>query len=142
MSEQKMISIELPWPDSGLSPNARIDKFALAKFKEAAKVEAYYEARIQLGSEVSELISVEAGHIVLLTMVFYPPDHRWYDLDGLHSRMKAAIDGIALALDVNDRDFQPQLQDFGPNRKGGRVCVVVGGTFDDALRLARERGGA
>ena len=41
-----------------------------------------------------------------LEMVFYPPNKRGFDLDNMLATMKSGIDGMALALNINDNCFK------------------------------------
>ena len=61
---------------------------------------------------------------------FYPPDRRRRDDDGLLASMKAARDGIADALGVDDSRFvsHPWVKDEG--RKGGQVVIKITGGPD------------
>ena len=60
-----------------------------------------------------------------LWLDFYPPDRRQRDDDGLLSSMKAARDGIADALGINDSRFvsHPYIKD--EVRKGGMVEIRI-----------------
>jgi hypothetical protein len=88
-----MITLILDWPDKALSPNSRAKWAKIAAVKQA-RADAY-------------LLAKEAGvqmrpGLVRMSLTFYPPDGRLYDLDGLGSRCKAAIDGVFQALELND----------------------------------------
>ena len=62
---------------------------------------------------------------------FYPPDKRKRDDDGLLSSMKAARDGIADALGIDDSRFvsHPFLH-HDCVRKGGMVKITLTGGPD------------
>lgn len=111
--------IELPWPPKELSPNARVHHFAKAKVTKAYREQAYW-----LAKAAQTAIPAGAGAITL-KIEFYPPDARRRDVDGMFSSIKAGLDGIADALEVNDHRF-----DFlicrAPPLKGGLVRVEVG----------------
>lgn len=118
-----MIAIELPWPSVDLSPNARMNPFAHAKAKKAAKnaawgfTKAVMSARgIPIGSFVGP---------VKVTYTFHPAIDRARDDDNFAARMKASRDGIALALGVDDRHFKQQPVVFGEKRKPACVVVVL-----------------
>ncbi len=57
-------------------------------------------------------------------ITFYPPDKRHRDADNMVASIKSALDGIADALGVNDRRFQPSFhfEDFDGR---GRVEVAL-----------------
>lgn len=60
-------------------------------------------------------------------MDFYPPDKRRRDDDGLLSSMKAARDGIADALGIDDHRFVSHPYVKEEVRKGGAVVVRITG---------------
>lgn len=55
---------------------------------------------------------------------FRAPDRRRYDRDNLVARMKAAIDGIADALGVDDHLFASGSHEVGAD-PGSEGCVIV-----------------
>jgi len=68
----------------------------------------------------------------VVSMVFYPPDGRRRDVSNLHAAMKAALDGIASAMGVDDSTFLQHQQSAGHVVKvalrgamKGRVDVAV-----------------
>ncbi|UFS83187.1 endonuclease [Rhizobium sp. T136] len=111
-------SIFLPWPDRRLSPNARQHWASLARAKRQAKQEAYYTA-IEAG-----LGKIEA-ETVLVRYSFYPPSRRAYDLDNLVASMKAAADGIAMAIGIDDSRWNLAVSPRGPVEKNGMVKVDI-----------------
>lgn len=113
-----MIEIVLPWPDKALSPNARLHWTKVSKIKKAARVYGYWTAR-------EKKASFPEGDIPL-TLTFYPPNKRPFDTDGLHSRCKAVLDGIADGWGVNDRRFRPVTLAWGDVVKNGRVVLRAG----------------
>lgn len=115
-----MIRIELPWPSADLSPNARIHYMRHARAKKAAKNHAWGWTKAAMGP-----LGIATGSFVGpvdVRIVFHPESNRGRDLDNMQARMKAALDGIALALGVNDTHFRP-VSEIGEKRKPG--CVVV-----------------
>lgn len=115
------VTIRLPWPNRGLSPNARLHYMALAKLKAAAKRDAAYLTLAALprgGRTFSAPLPMR--------WTFCPPSRRHYDRDNLIASMKAAADGIAQAIGLDDRHFVPTY-DMGEPVKGGAVVVVIGG---------------
>lgn len=112
--------IELPWPSATLSPNSRVHWRTKAGATKSAKntawvltKEAMFRAAIKSG--------VMAGPIGL-AITFHPKQDRNRDLDNCQAMMKAALDGIALALGVNDTHFRP-VSTIGDKRTP--ACVVV-----------------
>lgn len=116
------LSITLPWPHQDLSPNSRVHWAKLAQRKAKAKQDAYWATKH--AGEGSLPPSAEISRI-RLSLRFAPPSNRHYDLDGLISRFKAAQDGIAQAIGVNDRNFSYGVIEMLPKQKGGLVYVTV-----------------
>lgn len=107
----------LPWPDKRLNPNARIHFAQKAKVFAEAKNTAY-------------LLAIQAGlrgyQGRRLRLVFMLPDKRRRDLDNLHASMKAALDGLAMAIGCDDSEFCPIEIDRRPSEtKVGAVLVEV-----------------
>ena len=92
----------------------------LAKAKKAARTAAYLAVKQQWAG----LVLPETGRLHLW-IDFMPPDRRHRDDDGLLSSMKAARDGIADALGINDSRFvsHPYIKD--EVRKGGVVEIRI-----------------
>lgn len=110
--------ISLSWPDKRLSPNDRSHWAKKAPIKKAYRNEAYWKAQkhgIQLPP---------ARHPLIIT--FYPPDNAHRDIDNCLASLKAALDGIADALAINDKYFRPITIDFGESDKHNpRVTVEI-----------------
>lgn len=119
--------LQLPWPDRRLHPNARVHWAQRSKATRSARSDA-------------RLMAMQAGWHGLrlpegrlhLWIDFYPPDKRRRDDDGLLAAFKAARDGLADALRIDDSRFvsHPMLRD--EVRKGGQVVVRITGTPDAA----------
>lgn len=108
----------LPWPDKRLSPNARVHWSTLAKAKKAAKREAYYAA---LEAGVRDI----KADSLLVRFSFYPPDRRARDVDNMLASMKAANDGIAQAVGIDDSAWTISISPRGPIEKNGMVKVEL-----------------
>lgn len=115
-----MKELVLPWPDKRLHPNARVNWRAKAPITKAARHTAHLLA-LEAGWHRVEL---PAGKLHVW-IDFYPPDRRRRDDDGLLASMKAARDGIADALKVDDTRFvsHPFLRD--EVRPGGQVVIRI-----------------
>jgi crossover junction endodeoxyribonuclease RusA len=96
------MKVTLPWPPSVLSPNARVH---WTKKSKAAK--SYKTACWALTKE-ARLVAPANGPIDL-DIEFVPPDRRHRDLDNMLASIKHGLDGVALALGVNDRRFRLRL---------------------------------
>jgi len=79
------------------------------------------------------LLALQAGwrHALLpdgrldLWVDFYPPDCRRRDDDGMLASFKAARDGLAQALGIDDSRFYSHLRLLDEVRPGGQVCVRI-----------------
>ena len=115
--------VSLPWPDKRLSPNARTHWAILAKVKKLARADAHTLATIAIPLRDKRAIAAVEGRIPIVVR-FYPPDARLRDDDNAIASFKAARDGLADALGIDDRRFLPTYQFMEPE-KPGRVEVVI-----------------
>ena len=111
-----MIEITLPWPQKELSPNARLHWAKLAKAKRQYREACAITAR----SQGARRLAADSLH---LTLTFYPPTRRAFDLDGLLSRMKSGLDGLADVLGVDDSRWSLTIRKA--DTVGGMVRVEV-----------------
>lgn len=110
--------VTMPWPHPDLSPNARINHFALARRKKAYRTACGWEAISQgLGKVVADRLTV--------TITFHPPDHRRRDRDNMIAALKSGQDGIADVLGVDDSQWVPTYA-VGAPVAGGRVVFRFG----------------
>ena len=115
--------VVLPWPDHRLSPNARLHHMAKARVKAKARKDAAYITYDAMPMGAREVRSHFSGDgPIAYQVTFYPPDKRHRDDDNMIAMIKAARDGIADALGVNDRRFRPEYR-FEEPCKPGRVEV-------------------
>lgn len=94
------MEINLPWPPKELSPNARNHWAVIARAKRIYRTECWAATK-----EVSNGIALIGNYKIPLEVTFYPPSKRHYDLDNCLASIKAGLDGIADALQVNDHRF-------------------------------------
>ena len=115
----------LPWPARDLHPNSRPHWAHKARAVKSARRAAMLLA-VGAGWKGAQL---PAGRLHLW-IDFFPPDKRRRDDDGLLAAMKAARDGIADALGIDDSRFvsHPFVRD--EVRKGGEVRVRITGGPD------------
>lgn len=119
------MKVILPWPDRRLSPNARIHWRAKAPVTAKARQDAAYLTYEAMNGGVREARQRFAGNDpIAYKVTFYPPDKRHRDDDSMIASFKAARDGIADALGVNDRRFKPHYF-FEDPCKPGRVEVEL-----------------
>lgn len=113
------MSIVLPWPSPDLSPNARSRTYhKKARATKVARREAW---AITLESKVKAPKSEE----IAVTIAFYPPDARRRDRDNCIASMKAALDGVAEALGVDDSRFRLRPTFHPPRPPLGAVIIKL-----------------
>lgn len=115
--------ITLPWPDRRLNPNARMHFRALAAVKKQARTDAHILATVAIPLSAKRAIAAGDGKIPI-EVRFYPPDNRHRDDDNAIASFKAARDGIADSIGVDDRRFRPVYRFMDPD-KPGRVEVEI-----------------
>jgi crossover junction endodeoxyribonuclease RusA len=111
--------IELPWPSSELSQNARTHHAVKARAVKKARNDAFWLAKACNDG------SVQCADSLKVTFEFCPPDYRKRDLDNCFGALKAARDGIADAIGVDDSKWHKITILRGPVEKGGRVIVTL-----------------
>ena len=115
------MKIVLPFPAKELNPNARKHWGAVSRFKKKARADAALATRAAMGGKA---IDLGEGPIPM-RITFFPPDNRHRDDDNMVASFKAARDGIADALGVDDCRFEPHYF-FEDAEKPGRVEVSLG----------------
>jgi len=103
-------TVRLPWPPKELSPNAKLHWAKKAKFTKSYRHTAWalsLEAKLRASKE----------GLIEMDITFYPPDKRHRDYDNMVASIKAGLDGLADALQVNDRQFRPTFK-FSDEIKG------------------------
>lgn len=115
--------IVLPWPDPRLNPNARTHWAILAKVKKQARADAFTLTTVAIPLKDKRAIAAQEGRIEI-EVRFYPPDARLRDDDNAIASFKAARDGIADALGVDDRRFRPAYFFMDP-AKPGKIEVFI-----------------
>lgn len=116
--------VTLPWPDKGLSPNARLHWAPKAKLKAAARHDAKWLTVEVMQKHWVGSASFEGEGAIAIKVVFFPPDNRRRDDDNMVGSFKAYRDGIADALGVDDRRFRPHYF-FEESAKPGRIEVGI-----------------
>jgi len=111
-------TIVLPWPSKDLSPNARVHHFVRARAAKKSRLDGWIAA-LASGARKLDWEAVEAQ------WTFYPPDARHYDDDGLVSRAKAARDGVADAIGIDDNKWRMEAPVIAGVVKGGQVVLRI-----------------
>jgi crossover junction endodeoxyribonuclease RusA len=111
--------IELPWPSSELSQNARKHPIVKARAVKKARSDAFW-----LTKAVNDG-SLKDAETLRVTFEFCPPDYRRRDLDNCLAACKSQIDGISEAIGINDAKWHEITILRGPVEKPGRVIVTL-----------------
>lgn len=114
------VRVDLGWPHKHLSPNARVDWRARHRAVSSTRHKAGW-----VTVDASRGVRFDPGQDIRVTTTFYPPDRRPRDEDNLKASMKAAYDGIADAIGVDDKHFRHQPVRIGEPVKGGMVVVEL-----------------
>jgi len=114
--------ITLPWPDKKLSPNARGHWATKSKAKAMARRTAF-----ALALEAGWRTAWPEGRLHVW-IDGYAPDKRKRDHDNFLSSLKAALDGIAQAMQVDDSRFVPHPFIKEEVRPKGEVRVRITGS--------------
>ena len=69
--------------------------------------------------------NIETKEFTELHLIFSPPSKRHYDLDNLLASMKAGLDGMSLALNIDDKCFT-KITIEKTAEVAGTVKVILG----------------
>jgi crossover junction endodeoxyribonuclease RusA len=123
MTTLATLSISLPWPDSTLSQNARPNRWQKTAAKQQVKSDAFFCAKQALDAQPSPFNSDQP---IKYFLRFTPPDRRYImDDDNSISIMKTALDGIAMALEVDDKIFRLGGLVYELPEMPGKVTVIL-----------------
>lgn len=122
VSGKKVIVLDFPPKD--LFPNRASGKHwgSLYKLKSDYRESSTWLAKSQLGDWKHN------GNPIVLTLTFHMPDKRWRDADNCLAAAKAGIDGLADALMVNDRIFNPIIVQRILGDKPGKLIITLEAT--------------
>lgn len=109
--------VELAFPPADLSPNARKDRRGLSGLRLAYKSDSYYLTKVAARGWK------EPDGDIPLVITFVQPDMRHRDVDNMLSSIKAALDGFALALGVDDKRLRPLMIDWTRGKAPGAVIL-------------------
>lgn len=114
------ITLRFDWPDAALSPNARVHHMALHRARKKAKNMAWGLTKALMGP--LHIMHGSWGGPVAVEITFHPSANRAFDLDNALSRLKGHLDGVALALGIDDSTFTFRL---ARGEKANPPVVVV-----------------
>ena len=104
--------IELPWPPASLSGHNNGHWRTKARIVATHRSWAFHATR---AARLKALVPAEGD--IHIHVRFVPPDRRG-DRTNYPNRLKPYFDGIAEALDVNDRRFLPSFEFADPEQPG------------------------
>jgi len=111
------MKLELDWFNKVLNPNSRSHWRPIAKAKKKQRSDAFYLAK-EVGTPPKQ-------ELYELNIIFHPPCKRSRDLDNCMAGIKGALDGIADAWGVNDKNFRFPNPDFGEVIKNGKIIIQL-----------------
>lgn len=114
-----MIELTLPWPAKELSPNSRLHWSKRSKAAKAYREVCFWETKRLLAAGGWQNLPAEGE--LHLWIDFYPPDRRHRDDDNMIAAFKSGRDGIADALQVNDKRFR--IHPYVREQVGGLVKI-------------------
>ncbi len=114
--------VRLDFPDPKLFPNRKNGRSHYAT--QGPKVKAREDAYVLTKQAMAGFQPADGP--IPLSIVFVPPTCHRRDLDNMLAACKPALDGMAMALGVDDSRFRPILIDVGQVSKPGAVIVGVG----------------
>lgn len=118
-----MLTVTIPWPTSaaGHGPNARHGHWS-GRHK-AAKASSRLGWALALEAGARKLAMPPEGPI-LVHLAFHPPHGKRPDVDNAISRCKGHLDGIALALGLDDARFEISYV-FNSSQRPGKIEITV-----------------
>lgn len=113
------VRIELPWPSRMLHPNERPHWRKKAEATKAARIGAAWAAKLAGAPKLPK------GASVRVTPIITPPNNRGHDTDGVTASLKAAYDGIADWIGIDDRNWTHGAPVRLPAKAPGGVVVEL-----------------
>ena len=89
-----------------------------------AKYKAMYKEVCKQQTEKAILEQVNLKNYSEMSITFVMPDKRWRDTDNLLASVKNGLDGMCIALDINDRCFET-IHIYRPEKIGGFITVEL-----------------
>lgn len=116
--------VEIGWPDRRLSPNSRAHWRVRQAPKKALRQEAHWATLAADGYD--EVVEAYRGNDkpIPILFTFCPPDRRPRDMDNIIASLKAGCDGLADAIQCDDRRFVPTFK-WGEVVKPGKVVIEL-----------------
>ena len=123
--------IRLPFPAAELFPNKKNGRHwsVTHKAKTKQKEDAFWLTEQAAGEWEDK------GGYIPLSLLYLTPDRRHRDCDNLLAASKAMLDGIAIALAIDDKRFKPILIDWAEGPKEGALVVAIGVQITSGVNL-------
>lgn len=121
---RKTLTVEFPWPHRGLSPNARLNRYAKATLFKKTKALAYQLTRAA-AIKAHARVHLAEGSTLNLKLICQPPILRYRDEDNLIANCKAHFDGISQAVGIDDHLFHFREQEWHKPKKPGKLTVML-----------------
>lgn len=115
--------VTLSWPSRTLSPNGRAHHITKWRAKKAQEHEAWGATMAAASPDDRDALAAHGALSVALT--FHPKTANRVDADNAVASLKAALDGIARALGVDDSLFRLAAPVMAEPRKGGAVIIEI-----------------
>ncbi len=113
--------IELSWPAKELSPKARVHHMVKHRFAKAAKIEAGWATKI-----VRPFDWANDGPLSVSVTAYPPKNWSTGDNDNIIARLKSHFDGIAAALEINDKQFEAPTIKWADKTERGKIVIAIG----------------
>lgn len=96
--------LRLPFPHKELMPNRKNGRHwgSVKKFKDADRDGAHVQTRVQMAHHPKL-----TDKTIAIQITYIQADRYHRDLDNLLAASKATLDGVAMALGVDDKVFEP-----------------------------------
>lgn len=123
----KPLVVPIPLPDRGLHPNGRENPWKKAALTKAYRDTSTYLTRSAIARRVKDKDPFElpSEGSIPIHVTYHPKTNRRRDRDGAQASLKAALDGIADALRVNDTRFVVAPVEWGELKPPFGVVVVT-----------------
>ena len=115
------MKVELPFPPSELFPNRMKGRAWASLYKIKGKCR---ETGFYLTKQEKRNWTWNGGNIKIKLM-YVMPDKRLRDIDNCLAASKSLLDGLADALQVNDRFFKPIELNWEYGDKPGKIIVEI-----------------
>lgn len=110
-----MSDLVLPFPPRDLMPNRKKQHRYTKDIRNGYKKDCW---------TLAKEAKFRASH---LDITFYPPTGHRRDLDNLLAAMKSGLDGLSLAMGIDDAEWTFTLRRGPIHRPGGKVVIRDGG---------------